>query len=186
MDTISRENNSMLPMGGIIVGIVALVIGGYAAISVAKVNRTLVAHEEKLAKIDDISAQVSSAAAASDKASKDITALQNSTQSAVNQIATDLGTIHETLKHLQEAPKPARVAGGKGAKGEPAAAGPGEYIVKSRDSGAKIARSLGVSLSELESVNPGVNWTKLHVGMKLKVPEKKAAAAAAPAAPAAE
>jgi hypothetical protein len=31
MDTISRENNSMLPMGGVIVGAVALIIGGYAA-----------------------------------------------------------------------------------------------------------------------------------------------------------
>jgi LysM repeat protein len=181
MDTISRENNSLLPMGGVIVGIIALIVGGYAAISVAKVNRTLVTQEEKIAKIDDIAAQVSSAAAASDKASKDITALQNSTQSAVNQIATDLGTIHETLKHLQETPKAARVAG-KGAKGEAAMAGPGEYIVKAGDSGAKIARSLGVSLSELQSVNPDVKWTKLHVGMKLKVPEKKAAAAAAPAA----
>jgi LysM repeat protein len=182
MDTISRENNSLLPMGGVIVGIIALIVGGYAAISVAKVNRTLVTQEEKIAKIDDISAQVSSAAAASDKASKDITALQNSTQSAVNQIATDLGTIHETLKHLQETPKAAR-AMAKGAKGEMVEAGPGEYIVKSGDSGAKIARALGVSLSELESVNPGVKWTKLHVGMKLKVPEKKAAApAAAPAA----
>jgi hypothetical protein len=33
MDTISRENNSMLPMGGVIIGAVALIIGGYAAIS---------------------------------------------------------------------------------------------------------------------------------------------------------
>jgi len=183
MDTISRENNSLLPMGGVIVGIVALVIGGYAAISLAKVNRTLVTQEEKIAKIDDLAAQVSSAAAASDKASKDITALQNSTQSAVNQIATDLGTIHETLKHLQEAPKPARMAG-KGAKAErgEVVAGPGEYIVKAGDTGAKIARTLGVTRSELESVNPGVAWNKLHVGAKLKVPEKKAAAAAAPAA----
>ena len=30
MDTISRENNSMLPVGAIIVGVIALLLGGYA------------------------------------------------------------------------------------------------------------------------------------------------------------
>ena len=41
MDTISRENNSMLPVGGIIVGVIALLLGGYAAISLSKVNKAL-------------------------------------------------------------------------------------------------------------------------------------------------
>ena len=63
MDTISRENNSMLPMGGVIVGAVALIIGGYAAISLSKVNRTLAAQAEKVARIDDIATQVASAGA---------------------------------------------------------------------------------------------------------------------------
>ena len=42
MDTISRENNSsMLPVGGIVIGVLALLIGGYAAISLSKVNKAL-------------------------------------------------------------------------------------------------------------------------------------------------
>jgi LysM repeat protein len=171
MDTISRENNSMLPMGGVIVGAVALIIGGYAAISLSTVKRTLAAQQDKVARIDDIATQVASASAASDKAARDIQSLQASTQSAVTQIANELAAIHEQIKHMEEA-HTAR-ASAKGPKGEPAVAGPGEYIVKAGDTGVKIARANGCSLADLESVNAGVSWTHLKVGEKLKLPEKK-------------
>jgi LysM repeat protein len=170
MDTISRENNSLLPLGGVIIGAVALIIGGYAAISLSKVNRTLAQQADKVAKIDDIASQVASASAASDKAARDITTLQNSTQAAVNQLGTELATLDEKLKHIEES-HVAKV--GKGPKGEPAVAGPGEYIVKAGDTGAKIARANGCSLSDLTSVNPGISWTHLKVGEKIKLPEKK-------------
>jgi LysM repeat protein len=170
MDTISRENNSLLPVGGVVIGVIALVIGGYAAVSLSKVNRTLAAQADKVARIDDIASQVSSAAAASDKDARDISVLQKSTQDAVNQLGTELATIDEKIKHMEEA----HVAkASKHGGGEPAVAGPGEYIVKAGDTGAKIARGNGCSLSDLTSVNPGVSWTHLKVGEKLKLPEKK-------------
>jgi LysM repeat protein len=171
MDTISRENNSMLPMGGVIIGSIALILGGIAVVKLTTVNRILAAQADKVAKIDDIASQVASASAAGDKAARDITTLQNSTQAAVNQLGTELATLDEKVKHIEEA----RVAhvGKGGPKGEPAVAGPGEYIVKSGDSGAKIARANGCTLSDLMSVNPGVSWTHLKVGEKLKLPEKK-------------
>jgi LysM repeat protein len=172
MDTISRENNSLLPMGGVIIGAVALIIGGYGAIELSKVNRTQAQQADKIAKIDDIASQVGSAAAASDKAARDITTLQNSTQAAVNQLGTELATLDEKVKHMEEAHVAKAVRGAKGG-GEPAVAGPGEYIVKSGDTGAKIARANGCSISDLTSVNPGVSWTHLKVGEKLKLPEKK-------------
>ena len=107
---------------------------------------------------------------ASDKAARDITTLQNSTQAAVNQLGTELATLDEKVKHIEES----HVAKAtKGPKGEPAVAGPGEYIVKSGDTGAKIARANGVSLADLTSVNPGISWTHLKVGEKIKLPEKK-------------
>jgi LysM repeat protein len=171
MDTISRENNSLLPIGGVIIGVIALVVGGVAAFKLSAVNRTLAAQADKVAKIDDIAAQVGSAAAASDKAAHDIQSLQGSTQAAVNQLGTELATIDEKIKHIEES-HVARAAKG-GAHGEPAVAGPGEYIVKAGDSGAKIARANGCSLSDLTSVNPGISWTHLKVGEKLKLPEKK-------------
>ena len=174
MDTISRENNSLLPMGGVIIGAVALIIGGYAAISLSKVNRTLAQQADKVAKIDDIASQVASASAASDKAARDITTLQNSTQAAVNQLGTELATLDEKLKHIEESHVAKAAKGAKGAKGESTAvAGPGEYIVKAGDTGAKIARANGCSLADLTAVNGGISWSHLKVGETIKLPEKK-------------
>jgi LysM repeat protein len=171
MDTISRENNSMLPIGGVIIGVVALIIGGYAAVSTTKLKGVVNAQADKVARIDDIATQVAAASSASDKAARDITTLQNSMQAAVNQLGTELATLDEKIKHMEET-HVAKAAKG-GAKGAPAVAGPGEYIVKSGDTGSKIARANGCTLSDLESVNPGVAWTHLKVGDKLKLPEKK-------------
>jgi len=171
MDTISRENNSMLPIGGVIIGVVALLIAGYSALSLSKVKVTLKEQGDKVARIDDIATQVASASAASDKAARDLTTLQGSMQAAVNQLGTELATLDEKIKHIEEA-HVARAAKG-GAKGEPAVAGPGEYIVKPGDTGAKIARTSGCSIADLKSVNPEVNWNHLKVGEKLKLPEKK-------------
>jgi LysM repeat protein len=92
-------------------------------------------------------------------------------QTAVNELGSQLGTINDQLKHMQEAHT--AHAGAKGG-GAPAVAGPGEYIVKSGDTGARIARSNGCSLADLRSVNPGVEWNHLKVGQTLKLPEKKA------------
>jgi LysM repeat protein len=175
MDTISRENNSMLPVGGIIVGVIALLLGGYSAITLSKVNKTIAAHDEKVAKIDGIESQVSTAAAATEKATKDLGALRTSTQDAFNQVGGELGNLRAAITKLEEAAKkPVAAAPGKkgAASSEPVVAGPGEYVVKSKDTGASIARANGVSLSDLIAVNPGVNWSKMKVGDKVKLPKK--------------
>lgn len=171
MDTISRENNSMLPVAGVIVGVLALLVGGYAAIKASSLQKTVTAHEEKVAKIDGIESQLGTVSASADKAARDINSLSRSTQDAVTQIGNDLGTIHATLTKLEEAQK-RPVASGKKGSGEPVVAGPGEYVVKGGDSGAKIARAQGVTLADLIAVNPDVNWTKLKVGQKIKLPKK--------------
>ena len=162
----------MLPIGGVIIGVVALIIGGYAAVSLTKVKSTLAMQADKVARIDDIATQVASASAASDKAARDITTLQNSMQAAVNQLGTELATLDEKIKHMEEA-HVAHVAKGAKGGGAPAVAGPGEYIVKSGDTGSKIARANGCTVADLKAVNPGADWTHLKVGDKLKLPEKK-------------
>ncbi|HEY1763783.1 MAG TPA: LysM domain-containing protein [Opitutaceae bacterium] len=171
MDTISRENTSIVPMIGAVVGALGLIVGLYAAVTASSLKKIVHDQADKIARIDDIAAQVTTAQGASDKAARDIASLQSSTQGAVTQIAQDLAGIHEQLKHMEEVKVAPRVGKGKG--GEPAVAGPGEYIVKSGDSGARIARANGCSLADLESVNAGVSWTHLKVGQKLKLPEKK-------------
>ncbi|MFZ9682232.1 MAG: LysM peptidoglycan-binding domain-containing protein [Cephaloticoccus sp.] len=166
MDTISRENNSMLPVGGIIVGVIGLLLGGYSAIKLSSVNRALA---EQKARVDTFESQVSTASEAAAKASRDLATLTRSTQDAFNQVGPELASLRASITKLEEAPKAAAPKAGGGA---PAVAGPDEYIVKSGDTGAKIARAKGVSLQDLLSVNPGVNWNRLDVGQKLKLPKK--------------
>lgn len=172
MDTISRENNSMLPVAGVVVGVLSLLVGGYAAIKASSLQKTVMTHEEKVAKIDGIESQVASASAAADKAARDITSLNRSAQDAFNQLGANLGTLQASVAKLEEAAKKPAVAAKGGKSGEPVVAGPGEYVVKGGDTGAKIARAQGVSLADLVAVNPDVNWNKLHVGQKVKLPKK--------------
>lgn len=169
MDTISRENNSMLPVGGIIVGVIALLLGGYSAIKLSSVGKTLAAHEEKLVKVDSLESQVSSTAATADKASRDLAALTRSTQDAFNQVGAELGNLRAGITKLEEAAKaPARSSKG----GAPAVAGPDEYIIKAGDTFAKIARAQGTSIDAMQQVNPGVDSSKLKIGQKIKLPKK--------------
>ncbi len=173
MDTISRENNSMLPVGAIIVGGIALILGAVALFQISKVNKAIEAHDTKLARVDAVESAATSAAAAADKAAKDVQGLTRSTQDAFNQVGGELGNLRGSITKLEEAAKKP-VASEKSKKGgEAAVAGPNEYIVKPGDGGTKIAKSAGVSLSDLQAVNPGVEWTKLKPGQKLKLPAKK-------------
>jgi LysM repeat protein len=175
MDTISRENNNMLPVGAVIVGVIALLLAAYSAISLSKVNRTLAEHQVKVDKVDGIEGQVGGAQQAAEKAAKDIVVLQRSTQDAFNTVSNELTRISGAVLKLEEAAKkPAPVAekGGKKGSGEPVVAGPGEYIVKPGDTFAKIARAQGVSPADVAAVNPGVNSSALKVGQKLKLPKK--------------
>jgi LysM repeat protein len=174
MDTISRENTSMLPVAGIVVGVLSLLVGGYAAIKTSSLQKMVATHEEKVAKIDNLEAQVNSVSAAADKASKDINSLSRTTQEAFNTVSQMIGDANGKITKLEEGQKRPAAAAAKGHSNEPVVAGPGEYVVKVGDvSGAKIAREQGVSLHDLMAVNPDVNWTKLHVGQKIKLPQKK-------------
>jgi LysM repeat protein len=170
MDTISRENNSMLPVAGVVVGVLSLLVGGYGAIKASSLQKTVAAQEEKVNRIDGLESQVSAAAASADKAARDVSSLNRSTQDAFNTVAASLGNIQASITKLEESQKrPAAAA--KGSSG-PVVAGPDEYVIKGGDTGAKIARAQGFSLADLQAVNPGVDWTHLKVGQKIKVPKK--------------
>ena len=179
----------MLPAIGVVLGAVALVVAAWSALSLSKVKATLATHEEKLSHLDDIQTQVSAVSEKTDKVKASLDQMGDSVQKAFNSVASSIGNLQGELTKLQES----RVAPAHGAKGHggPAVAGPGEYVVKSGDTLAKIARANGCSLSDLQSVNPGVDSKHLRVGQKLKLPQKGGAAAApaadaaaAPAAPA--
>lgn len=174
MDTISRENNSMLPVGGIILGAIALLLGGYSAIRLSKLDKAIAEQQGKLGRIESVESSAASAAAAADKVSKDVQSLTRSTQDAFNQVGSELGNLRSSITKLEEAAKkPVAVAAEKKSGGGAAVAGPGEYVVKAGDTGMKIATANKVSISDLQAVNPGVNWSGLKPGQKLKLPAKR-------------
>jgi LysM repeat protein len=175
MDTISRENNSMLPVGAIIVGVIALLLGGYSALTLSQVNKRLTDHDTKLGRVETLETSVAGAASAADRASKEVTALRGQTQAGFDTLGTHVTNLVQSVAKIEDSmKKPAPVITKGGAKGgEPAVVGPNEYVVKPGDGGAKIAKTAGVSLSDLQAVNPGVEWTKLKPGQKLKLPAKK-------------
>ena len=173
MDTISRENNSMLPVGAIIVGVIALLLGGYSAITLSKVNTRLADHDNKVARVEAVEAAANSASAAADRTGKDLQALTRQTQDGFNQISEAIRNLVTTVTKLEESAKKP-VPADKGKKsGEIAVAGPNEYIVKGGDTGTKIAKATGASTGDIQAVNPGLDWTKLKPGQKLKLPAKK-------------
>jgi LysM repeat protein len=173
MDTISRENNSMLPIGAAIVGALGLLLGLYSSVTVSKVKTQVAAQQEKVDKIDDIQATASSASSKADAAKASIDSVAKQTQDAFTAVGNSIGTIQAQLTKMEESQKRPAAAHGARGHGEPAVAGPGEYVVKPGDSGRKIARANGCTLSELEAVNPGIDWRRLKVGQKIKLPEKK-------------
>ncbi|MDB6169975.1 MAG: Peptidoglycan-binding LysM [Verrucomicrobia bacterium] len=163
----------MLPVGGVILGALALIVGGYGAIKASSLQKTVATHQEKIDKIDGLESQVGSVAGASDKATKDISSLSRTTQDAFNTVAADLANIHASIVKIEESQKARPVAAGKGPR-EPVVAGPGEYVVKAGDSFAKIGRAHGgFTSAEVASVNPGVDPSKLKIGQKIKLPQKK-------------
>lgn len=178
MDTISRDNNSMLPVAGVIVGALGLLLGAYAAVSVSKVKSQLADDQPKIDKVDDVAAQASAAASTANSTKQQLDASIKNIQDAFNGVGNSIGQLNKQVADMQEAAKKAPVAKGKAGKGGggEVVAGPGEYVVKSGDTSTKIARSVGCTSAELRAVNPGVNWSRLHPGQKLKVPEKKPAA----------
>src|SRR5437868_5302057 len=105
MDTISRENNSMLPVGGIIVGVIGLLLGGYSAISLSKVNKTLADHQVKVDKVDAIEAQAAAAGQAAEKGKADLASLTRTTQDAFNQVGPALAALREDVTKIQDAMK---------------------------------------------------------------------------------
>jgi LysM repeat protein len=162
----------MLPLGGIIVGVVALLLGGYAAFSIPKMKTQLAAHEDKLSHQDDIASQAAAAAQKADSVNTKLDSVAKQTNDAFVGVGAALGDIKAQIAKLEESSKrPAH-----GAKGPPstAVAGPGEYIIRHGDTGRKVARANGCTIEDLSAVNPGVNWAKLRVGQKIKLPEKKA------------
>jgi LysM repeat protein len=172
MDTISRENNSYLPVAGVLVGVIAIVLSVVALAKISSAKKEISAQVDPIAlRIDEAVAQAGNATSAAERASSSVNKLASDTQSAFTQVAQELGNIRGEITKVQETKVAPKAAGAKSTG--PVTAGPDEYIVKGGDTGYKIATANGVSVPDLQAVNPGVSWTGLKVGQKLKLPAKK-------------
>ena len=164
----------MLPVGGIIVGVIGLLLGGFALVQASKANKLITDQlQPTIDKIGALETNVNSAVAAADMTKKELATRMREVQAGFDQIGPIIGELRTSVTKLEEAAKRPAVTTKKGGNGEPAVAGPGEYIVKSGDTGMKIAAANGVSVQDLQAVNPGVNWSGLKIGQKLKLPAKR-------------
>ncbi len=178
MDTISQENNegfSWLPVLALIVGIIAGVLAGVALAKVTNVGKSLADQNALAARVADLEAEVRKATSSADQANKSITRVISDTQKGFNSMGELFKTLSaevEDVKSKASQPIPVASSSSGGSSSGPVVAGPGEYLVKSGDTGMKIARTLGVNWADLQAVNPNVNWNKLAIGQSIKVPQK--------------
>ncbi len=171
MDTISRENNSsILPIGSLIAGVLGALLAVVALFKITSATKTLALHTEQLAKVESLEAEVRNSVATSEKVNTSVTNLAKQTNDAFQQVALEIGNVRGEIVKIQESAKAAPKAAAS--KGGPVVAGPGEYVVKSGDTGVRIARANNVAIGDLQAVNPGVNWNSLKVGQKVKLPQK--------------
>ena len=108
----------MLPIGGIIVGLVGVILGGLALAQASKANKAVAEHQPKIEKIDGIEASASGAAASSERAAKEVRELRNSTQEAFNAVGGKLGEFQTSITKLEDAMKKPVVADKGGKKGK--------------------------------------------------------------------
>jgi LysM repeat protein len=188
MDTISSENNnSLLPMIAAILGGLAVLLSAIALFKLSSVSKQIAKAEGAATRIESIEQQV----AQTGNAVNDIAAIRNyvtTMERQVNQqfanVRNEFNTVRAEINTVKEATarRPAQqttgVSGGQGQQQQQQqqqatpVASPGEYVVQSGDTGVKIARSNGVNLNDLIAVNPDINWNRLRVGQKVKIPKK--------------
>ena len=174
MDTISRESNSsMLPVGGIIVGVIGLLLGVFALVQAGKANKAIAEAQPQLQKIEGIEQQAGSAAASAEKVSRELGVRMREVQDGFNTIGPALASLQASVTKLEEAQKRPAPAAAAAKSGGPVVAGPGEYVIKPGDSFAKIGRAQGFSIADIQAVNPGVESSNLKVGQKIKLPQKR-------------
>ncbi|MCC5024176.1 MAG: LysM peptidoglycan-binding domain-containing protein [Candidatus Synoicihabitans palmerolidicus] len=178
MDTISQENNesfSWLPVLALIIGLIAGVLGSVALTKVANINKSLADQGALAAQVNALEAELHKTTTSADQATQRVTKVTADTNSAFKQFSEAFGSLRtefEEIKAKAVAPTPVVTSSSSSSSSSPAVAGSDEYRVKSGDSGYKIARTLGVSWSDLQAVNPTVNWNKLAIGQSISVPKK--------------
>jgi len=169
MDTISRDSNSTsyAPIAAVIVGLLALVLSIVGLVKINALNKKIATVDDLSARVETVQSDVRSAVSASETARTNVSNLASQTQRAFDTVTAELGNLRTSVNKIEMGAPKASSASAGGSSGP---AEPGTYIVKGGDTGVKIARGNNVSLSDLMGANPDVDWNRLKVGQKLKIP----------------
>jgi len=180
MDTISSENNesfSYLPILALIIGLIAGVLGGVALAKVSNLSKTLTDQSALVDRIDALETQLRQTSTSTQQATDRINKVANDTNTAFKRVSEAFDGLRSEFEDMKSGPAPTVVAtappntssgGSDGSGGSAAPAG--TYTVRGGDTGSKIAREAGVSLTALLNANPGVDWNRLRVGQVLNIP----------------
>lgn len=180
MDTISsRESNTnYLPLAGVIAGVAALLLAIFAFVKISSLKNE-VAELNKIAdRVAGVESQVNQVANAAQVANDTRNNLMNvarDTNNSFKQVSDQLGEIRGRLDKVEAARPavtqrpPAQQAGGAATPATPSG---DVYVVKSGDTGTSIFRTTGFTQAQIEAVNPGIDWRRLHVGQRVVLPKK--------------
>ena len=80
----------------------------------------------------------------------------------------DNAAIQKSISDLQTAVKKPVVTSSSNGGTKTVTAGAGEYVVAKGDTLGGIARKVGLSLKQIQDLNPTVNANKMQIGQKLK------------------
>ena len=175
----TTRTDSHLPLVGILVGvlalIVALVIGGVGFAKISALDK--IVPYDLQDRLTSVETDARNASAAADKASKGVDSLQRSAQAAFDSIGPEIGGLKDSVKKLEDAQKAREAARNRtqAPSGGSAWRSEYEYVVQAGDTGTGIAHKNGVSISEMEAANPGIDWKKLKVGQRIKIQPNAAA-----------
>lgn len=174
MDTLSRDSNSsgsILPLVGVIAGGLALVLSIVALVKLSTLQKSVVAHDEAIAKIPSIEQSVSAVSA---KADNDLKNLSRGFQGALDEVGKAIGEINGKITRIEEAMKKPAPAAKGGAAAAPTGVlnADGTYTIASGDTLSKIARKFGVRTDAIEAENPGLNPARLLPGQKIRIPRR--------------
>jgi len=177
MDTLSRDSNnsgSILPIAGVIAGVLAVILATTALFKLSTLQKTVAAHEDAITnKLPALENDIHATAA---KADADVKSLRAGIQGTFDQVGAEIGTVKGRIDKLEEAQK-ARAAAPAGKAGKAGVVtgvvdANGNYVVAAGDTLSKIAKKFATKVDAIEAENPGLDPAKLHAGQKIKIPKK--------------
>jgi LysM repeat protein len=158
------SSESKLPL---IVGIVGFALGAAGLVLGLKAKAAA-----DLAQAAATTAQAATAQVQADLQSKapatELSAVVSEVGAIKTAMAADNAAIQKSITELQAAVKKPVVTSSSNGGTKNVTAGAGEYVVAKGDTLGGIARKVGLSLKQLQDLNPTVNANKMQIGQKLK------------------